>query len=183
MYVRQKTGIIVVAGELINSKFKLDKDGYMRAIYYIRTTKTDWNDPTGEKGAEDTNWVVSAWDFAARLAEPDYPYPKKYIAIEGIAGTNAHEVWRTPTNRPRKTIKLKALFTQFIDQERLINTVEYYPRGTSYSPWWRPDIFDDNDPDITGEYDDYGHDYGRGFQDDMRSDMEFFYEDERWSRD
>jgi len=195
MYVTQKNGMMVVAGEIIKSEFKEDRDGYMRAIYYIKTTGIDWTDPSEEKGAEDVTWIFSARDFAARLAEPNDSYtdriyssnaerdPEKYIAIEGIPPSGDPKVWRTKTNRPRTTIKLKALFAQFIDQERLINTVQYHPQGTMYSPWWRPDIFSDDDPDITGEYDDYGHDYGLGFQDDMRDDMEFFYEDERWSRD
>ncbi len=183
MRVSQKTGIIVVAGEIINTKFKVDRDGYMRAIYEIKTTGVDWVDPTGKKGAENVNWTISAWDFAANPASPEYPYPKKHIAIEAIPKSKNVEIWRTSTNRPRTTIKLHALFTQPIDQKRLFNTVKYHRRGTMYNPWWRPDIFKDNDPDITGKYDNEDYDYELGFKDDMRSDMEFFYEDERWSRD
>ena len=183
MRVSQKNGIIIVCGEVIKSDFKINREGVMFAIYYIRTTGVDWTDPTGQKGAENVNWAISAWDFAASPADPEYPYPKKHIALEAIPKSDSADIWRTENNHPRKRIKLKALFSQFIEDDDLINTVEYNRRGTSYSPWWRPDIFDDDDPSITGEYDDYGHDYGLGFQDDMRSDMEFFYEDERWSRD
>lgn len=181
MYVTQENGIIIVAGKIIKSDYKIDREGYMRAIYYVKTTGVDWTDPTGQKGDEDVSWAISAWDFAARLADPEYPYPKNHIAIEAIPASDNSEIWRTETNQPRRTIKLKALFSQFTEDTDLINIVEYNRQGTMYDPWWRPDIFDDNDPGITGKYDDY--DYGLGFQDDMRSDMEFFYEDERWSRD
>ena len=70
-------------------------------------------------------------------------------------------------------------------QLRLANHIKWHPSGTIYSPWWREDIIPDNAPyllpetlHLTGE-----QDWGLGFQDDMRGDMEFFYEDERWSRD
>ncbi len=183
MYVSQDNGIIVVVGKIIKSDFRIDRDGYMRAIYYIKTNNPNWTDPTGQKGAENASWTISAWDFAARLADPEYPYPETYIAIEAIPESGDTEIWRTKNNKPRKAIKLKALFTQFIEEtnQRLFNTVEYNRPGTMYPPWWRPDMYKDNDPNITGKYED--HDYGLGFQDDMRSDMEFFYEDERWSRD
>ena len=183
MRVSKKTGIVVVAGEIINSEFKVGKDGYMRATYEIKTTGVDWTDPTGQKGAENVNWTISAWNYAASAAHPKYPYPKKHIVIEAVPESTSQEIFRTKNNRPRERIKLHALFTQPIDsgKERLINTVKYHPKGTMYPPWWRPDIYSDDDPNITGKFDD--HDYGLGFQDDMRSDMEFFYEDERWSRD
>ncbi len=183
MRVSQKTGIIVVTGKIIKTDYKVDKDGYMRGIYYLRTKGVDWIDPTGQKGAENVNWTISAWDFAAGPADPKDPYVFEYIAIEAIPKNKGPDIWRSKTNRPREAIKLHALFTQPVDQKRLMNTIKYHRRGTIYSPWWRPDIFRDDDPDITGEYDDSGYDYGLGFQDDMRGDMEFFYEDERWSRD
>ena len=190
--VSKKTGIIVIAGKIINSKFKVDKDGVMFATYYVQTTGIDWTDPTGQKGAENVKWTISAWNHAADAADPhDYisemfpdetPLePKTHIVIEAIPENESKDIWRTKDNKPRESIKLKALFAVLIDQERLINTIEYHPRGTMYPPWWRPDIYEDDDPAITGKYDE--HDYGLGFQDDMRSDMEFFYEDERWSRD
>ena len=110
------------------------------------------------------------------------------MAIEGISLTNEREFWRTKTNRPKKTIKLTALFAVFVNDynaERLANYIKWHPRGTKYSPWWRPDNIPDNAPHLlpetvhlSGE-----QDWGIGFQDDMRSDMEFFYSDERWSRD
>ncbi len=183
MFVSQDNGIIVVAGEIIKSHCKDDKDGYTRAIYHVKTTGVKWTDPTGQEGAEDVSWTISAWDFAARLAHPEYPYPKKHIAIEAIPKDGSAEIWRTKNNQPRTAIKLHALFTQPIEQERLINTVKYHRQGERYPPWWRPDIYRDNDPSITGKYDDSGYDYGLGFQDDMRDDMEFFYENERYSRD
>ena len=183
MYVSQDNGIVVVGGEIIKSDFKVDKEGVMFAIYYLKTNNVNWTDPTGQKGSENVNWIMEAWDFAARLADPEYPYPEKHIIIEAYPPSGGTDIWRTALNKPRKAIKLKALFTQPIDEgkEDLINTVEYNRPGTMYPPWWRPDIYKDNDPNITGKYED--HDYGLGFQDDMRSDMEFFYEDERWSRD
>jgi len=113
------------------------------------------------------------------------------IRIEGIPTieTNIQEFWRTKTNRAKKTLKLTALFTEFVDDydaEELANHIKLHPRGTRYSPWWRAQ---DNTPDnapyllpetvhLSGE-----QEWGIGFQDDMRDDMEFFYEDERWSRD
>ena len=185
MRVSQKNGIIVVIGKLIKSDFKIDREGYMRAIYYVQTNNPNWTDPTGQEGSEIVNWTISAWDFAARLADPEYFYPEEYIAIEAIPASASSEIWRTKKNTPRRAIKLHALFSQFIDsgKEYLVNTVQYHRQGTMYPPEWRPDIFRDDDPDITGKFDDTGYDYGLGYQDDMRSDMEFFYEDERWSRD
>ena len=181
MYVSQDNGIIVVAGEIIKSEYKIDRDGYMRAIYYVQTNNPNWTDPTGQEGSEIVNWTISAWDFAARLADPEYFYPEEYIAIEAIPASASSEIWRTKKNTPRRAIKLHALFSQFVYQERLFNTVKHHRRGTMYSPWWRPDEISDDDPSITGKFD--YHDYGQSFQDDMRSDMEFFYEDEQWSRD
>ncbi|MGB0383208.1 MAG: hypothetical protein ACPGWR_00160 [Ardenticatenaceae bacterium] len=196
MRVTRDTGIIVVCGELVNSTFYLDQDNYMRATYYIRTSDATWTDPTGEPGAKNINWIVSAWDFAANCANPSYRFPEKHIAIEGIpltkttrAATNEPEFWRTKTNRPKKTIKLTALFTEFVDDfdaERLANHIKWYRRGTKYSPWWRAeDSIPDNAPHLlpstvhlSGE-----QDWGGGYQDNMRGDAEFFYEDERWSRD
>ena len=189
MRVTRETGIIVVCGELINSKFYRDQDNYMRAIYYIKTRGTTWTDPTGAPGAKDISWVVSAWDFAASLASPNYPFPKKVIIIEGIPLTSGQKFWRTPTNRPKKAFKLRALFTEFVDDydaKRLANHIKWHPPRSIYSPWWRAQ---DNTPDhaphllpesvhLSGE-----EDWGLGFQDDCREDMEFFYEDERWSRD
>ncbi len=194
MRVSQKTGIIVVTGKIIKTDYKVDKDGYMRGIYYLRTTGVDWTDPTGQKGAENISWTISAWHHAAEAADPHdyisemYPdqtplEPKTHIVIEAIPENEALNIWRTENNKPRKTIKLRALFAVLIDQKRLINTIKYHPQGNMYPPWWRPDIYEDDDSNITGKYDDSGYDYGLGFQDDMRGDMEFFYEDERWSRD
>ena len=181
MRVSKKTGIIVVAGEIINSEFKEGKDGYMRAVYHLKTTGIDWTDPTGQKGAENVNWTISAWNYAASAADPREPYPEKHLVVEAVPESTSQEIFRTKTNRPRERIKLKALFAEFTDAKRLINTIEYHPKGTMYPPWWRPDIYEDDHPAITGKYEE--HDYGLGFQDDMRDDMEFFYEDERWSRD
>ena len=85
MRVSQKNGIIVVVGKVLRSHYKIDRDGYMRAIYYVQTNNPNWTDPTGQKGSEVVNWTISAWDFAARLADPEYPYPKEHIAIEAEA--------------------------------------------------------------------------------------------------
>lgn len=190
MLVTRNTGIIVVCGELINSKFNVDKDSGMQATYYIKTRGTNWTDPTGDIGATDISWSVWAWSAAASAANPNFLFPEKYIAIEGIPTyeTTQTSFWRTPTSRPKKAIKLRALFTIFIDDydaERLANHVKWHPPGTKYWPWWREDNTPDNAPyllpetvHLSGE-----EDWGIGFQDDMRSDMEFFYEDERWSRD
>ncbi len=184
MYVSQKTGIVVLGGEIISSTFKVGRDGKMLATYEIQTTGVDWTDPTGQKGAKSIKWLISAWNYAASAADPEEPYPEKYLIVEAIPESTKQEVFRTETNRPKETIKLKALFAEPIREgrERLINTVKYHRPGTMYPPWWRPDMYKDDDPNITGKYDD-NHDYGLGFQDDMRDDMEFFYEDERWSRD
>ena len=88
----------------------------MRAIGVIKTRGTTWTDSTGGQGAKDVSWTVSAWDSAASLAQPDFPFPKKYIAIEGIPTyeTTITDFWRTPTGRPKKAIKLRALFSMFI---------------------------------------------------------------------
>lgn len=154
MLVTRETGIIVVCGELINSKFYLDKDKAMRATYYLKTS-TNWTDPTGALAAPDIRWIVSAWDFAANCASPNYPFPEKHIAIEGIPySTNGPEFWRTPTNRPKKALKLRALFAVFIDDydaKRLANHIKWHPEGTKYSPWWRPDNIPDNAPHLLPE--------------------------------
>ncbi len=193
MFVTRDTGIIVVCGELINSDFYYDQNNYMRATYYIKTTGAEWTDPTGAPGAKDVTWTVAAWDFAADSADPNHPFTEKHIAIEGIPTTkkNAQEFWRTKTGRPKKAIKLTALFTELVNDFKakvlgLANHIKWYPRGSKYSPWWRgEDKTPDNAPyllpetvHLSGE-----QDWGIGFQDDMRSDMEFFYEDERWNRD
>ena len=43
MFVTRDTGIMVVCGELIKSKFHYDQDNYMRAVYYIKTTGSRWD--------------------------------------------------------------------------------------------------------------------------------------------
>ena len=159
MRVTKDTGIIVVCGELINFTFYLDQDDYMRATYYIKTTDVEWTDPTGAPGARDVTWIVSAWDLAPRkrgepnCASPSYPFPKKHIAIEGIPSSAVEpEFWRTKTNRPKKTIKLTALFAEFVDDysaKRLANHIKWYRLGTIYSPWWRAeDSIPDNAPHL-----------------------------------
>lgn len=191
MIVTRDTGIIVICGELIRSDFYVDKNSSIRATYHIKTSGTTWTDPTGAPGAKEINWTVSAWSFTARLADPeDSQWKDKHVSIEGIPTyeTTITDFWRTPTGRPKKALKLRALFADYIsdyDAEDLANRVAWHPPGTKYSPWWRPDNIPDDAPDLlpetvhlSGE-----EDWGIGFQDDMRSDMEFFYEDERWSRD
>ena len=83
MIVTRDTGIIVVCGELIRSDFYIDQNSSMRATYYIKTQGTDWNDPTGGKGATARSmkvttmrWVnLASWVLGQRCffrsAKPD----------------------------------------------------------------------------------------------------------------
>lgn len=186
MYVRQDNGIIVVGGKVINSKYTTDKNGLIKAVYYIRTFAVNWTDPTGATGASRIDWVVYASGFAARLASPSSPFDfeTNQIIIEGtpIGYTSAEKFWRKG-KRAKQRFKLKALFTEIIEDDQiedgspLVNYIAYHPQGSRYNPWWRPDIFPDttsNDSDSNFLYND---------SDQIGGDFEFFYQDERWSRD
>ena len=85
MIVTRDTGIIVVCGELIRSDFDVDKDSSMQATYYIKTSSANWTDPTGAPGAKDISWVISAWDVAARLANPNLPWKETRRPILRLA--------------------------------------------------------------------------------------------------
>lgn len=190
MYITTKKGIFIIYGTRISSTYK----NYYEGQVTLKTT-TPFQDQKGVTREGEYTWVINITNGETMHIDPsprpfDYTMPK-YLVAEATPYDDYDKFWHYPNGRNRRKLRLKALFIsrleEYNDQDTptgLLDAVEYEPKGSSYLIWWRPDEIADNDSLVTGIIDPYmeGH-YEDGYEDPMRDDMEFFYEDERWSRD
>ncbi len=192
MYITTKRGIFIIYGPRTSSKYKNINEGQIT----LKTT-TPFKDQKGVTRSGCYTWVVNITNGQTRIINPESHYGiAKWAVVEATPYDDYENFWYYPNGKEKKRLRLKALFVSKIEEYNaqdtptgLIDAVEYEPKRSSYLVWWRSDEIDDNHPLVTGIRDPYleGGPYGDhmqgGYKDPMRSDMEFFYEDERWSRD
>ena len=157
--VSNPEGLVVVCGKLRRRTSGSLPSGEIKAQYELITTNDSWDDPTGNQGATQIVWKVFARGIHAFFGNsrrvPDY------LVVEGIiipsySGQTFYELWRTKSGRPRKTVRLKALYVGepnfpggvylsqsdpifaeiYHERNALKNSVTYYPQGATFDGWW-----------------------------------------------
>lgn len=194
MYITTEKGIFIIYGEIISRQFQnLDKGKI------TLKTSTPFIDQKGITRKGPYAWVINITNGQTDEINPNsivYRTLPTHAIVEATPTDDYDGFWFYPNGKQKRQLKLKALFVSKLDtsyQASLtptgqLDAVEYEPKGSDYIVWWRPDEIPDNHPGITGIYDPrhYGEydDFDKGAPaDPMREDMEFFYENERWSRD
>ncbi len=194
MRVTTEKGIFIIYGEITYSYYKNIEEGRINL-----KTSTPFRDQKGITRNKTYTWVINITNGQTNIINPSGTWAggggTKYAIVEATPYDDYDKFWYHPNGKQKHRLKLKALFVNPLPEyhadltpTKKLDAAFYEAKGSSYIPWWRSDEIADNHPLVTGVYDPYlageYDDFMKGgARFDMRSDMEFFYEDERWSRD